>query len=578
MVAPSAAATAAVTTAIMFQSLGSGQPWCSKYGGRTLGSYENIYACQSTSPDAGDDPPFGSGYGGIFQCTELADRFLYNAKNGDTVDDKNAPDQNLTGANFVYAVHSAYPNILVEAQGPGSLPAAGDIISMWGGSSGQSDELTSDGHVAVVTAVTHTGTGWVVTTLNEDDESDTSTAPPAPGSKHQGDGFNYITVSSDGLSWSFNGGYFTQFEWLELSQASSSSPSMWSQSGEVKANAQYNYLGSSVAIDGDTAVAEADSRTAVGAVYVYNDRGGTWVTQARLSALGISGPVALSGQTLLVGDSSRDAVNVYAESDAQWVNQVVLSDPDKGANDEFGSSLGVSGTTAIVGDGEIGDAFMFHESGGKWQERARLLPSDGAPGDCFGCSVAISGNTAVVGAPWHAVNGNSALGAVYVFQSTGGTWRQTAELEFSDELELPHGSTNYDFGYRVGISGREVIAGTPGTGAAYIFSDKGKTWAQQKLTDGVSGDAFGGPVAISGNTAIVGAIGHGPGSVYVFSSSTGTWRQVSELTPADPTSQPGGQSEQFGYAIAVSGVNVTVSANLAYNYTSTGRVYFYSEQ
>jgi hypothetical protein len=128
------------------------------------------------------------------------------------------------------------------------------------------------------------------------------------------------------------------------------------------------------------------------------------------------------------------------------------------------------------------------------------------------------------------------------------------------------------------------IAGTPGVGAMYIFSDEGKTWAQQKLTDGASGDGFGGSVALSGNTAVVGAIGQDPGSVYVFFSSPGTWRQVPELTPADPTSQPGGGSEQFGYAVDVSEDNAIVGANSAYNNssngrnTSNGRIYLYSKR
>jgi hypothetical protein len=197
-----------------------GQGWCTKYHGTALGGYEGIYACQSTpGQKAGDDPPFGSGYGGIFQCTELANRFLYNATKGDYVNDADAPPVGLTGANFVYSVNYHY-HLPTASSGPDSLPAAGDIISMWGGSSRQSDELTSDGHVAVVTAVTHTGTGWVITTLNEDDKSDSPGAPPAPGSKQQGDGFNYITVSPDGTAWSFNGGWFTQFKWLELSQPS----------------------------------------------------------------------------------------------------------------------------------------------------------------------------------------------------------------------------------------------------------------------------------------------------------------------------------------------------------------------
>ena len=75
-------------------------------------------------------------------------------------------------------------------------------------------------------------------------------------------------------------------------------------------------------------------------------------------------------------------------------------------------------------------------------------------------------------------------------------------------------------------------------GSAYIFSRTGTAWTQgQKFvaSDGAAGDFFGTSVAISGSTAIVGALGDTigansfQGSAYVFTSSATVSGRV--LTP-----------------------------------------------
>jgi len=57
-----------------------------------------------------------------------------------------------------------------------------------------------------------------------------------------------------------------------------------------------------------------------------------------------------------------------------------------------------------------------------WKQVAPLLGSDSVANDEFGYSVAISGTTAVVGAWFHA----GYTGRAYVFENTGGAWRQVA--------------------------------------------------------------------------------------------------------------------------------------------------------
>jgi hypothetical protein len=86
------------------QGEGTGTQWCGAYGGTNLGSVNDaqgvVYACEltSSSPTAGETP-FNPGYP-YFQCTELANRYLYNF-NGDTEFDSSYNDDNLVGGNFV---------------------------------------------------------------------------------------------------------------------------------------------------------------------------------------------------------------------------------------------------------------------------------------------------------------------------------------------------------------------------------------------------------------------------------------------------------------------------------------------
>ena len=155
-----------------------------------------------------------------------------------------------------------------------------------------------------------------------------------------------------------------------------------------------------------------------------------------------------------------------------------------------------------------------------WTQQAELTASDGAPSDNFGYSVAVSGDTAVVGA----FEFNSpAKGAAYVFVRTGVTWSQQQELTASDA------ASGDWFGYSVSVSGDTAVVGAPqqvslGKGAAYVFVRSGANFSQQqKLTasDGAAGDLFGGSVAVSGDTAVVGApeflsTPEGKGAAYAF--------------------------------------------------------------
>ncbi len=102
----------------------------------------------------------------------------------------------------------------------------------------------------------------------------------------------------------------------------------------------------------------------------------------------------------------------------------------------------------------------------------KLLASDGASGDTFGGSVAVSGDTVVVGAYRDDDNGNTS-GSAYVFERDEGgadAWGEVKKLLASD------GASRDEFGFSVAVSGDTAVIGAwldddngSASGSAYVF-------------------------------------------------------------------------------------------------------------
>ena len=106
----------------------------------------------------------------------------------------------------------------------------------------------------------------------------------------------------------------------------------------------------------------------------------------------------------------------------------------------------------------------------------------------------------------------------------------------------------------------------PGRGGAYVFTEPGTTWASEtqtaKLTasDGTAGSLFGSSVSISGSTALVGAWGANgsKGSAYEFTATGGVWSNMTQT--AELTASDGVAGDNFGFAVAISGNTAVVGA------------------
>ena len=239
-------------------------------------------------------------------------------------------------------------------------------------------------------------------------------------------------------------------------------------------------------------------------------------------------------------------------------------------------------------------------------QEAYLKASLSSVGAYFGWSVAASGDTVVIGSPFGFGDplwaiGNAGIyspfrtGAALVFVRDGTNWTQQAYLRASNA-----GSNDW-FGVSVAISGDTIVVGAEAegssargvngdqdndsarqSGAAYVFVRNGTNWTQQAYlkasnTQGISptrfeGAFFGHSVAVSGDTAAVGALWEGSnatgvngdqdnygarvsGAVYVFERTGTNWAQQAYVKASNP-----GVGDDFGASVSLSGDTLVVGA------------------
>lgn len=255
-------------------------------------------------------------------------------------------------------------------------------------------------------------------------------------------------------------------------------------------------------------------------------------------------------------------------------NKLVPANGEAHAGFDYSVALsnGTSLITARWQDGtngsDSGAAYVFDEQDRTWEQTQVLEASDGGEEDFFGYRSAVSGDTALIGAPGHSAHWESS-GAAYVFERVDGEWVQQAKLAPDDEEDA---GVRDHFGWGVALSGDTAMVGafahdTPNgrdAGAVYVFERADGEWVQQaKLTadDGDEDDKFGTVIALEGSTALVGARddddphGEEGGSAYVFERIDGAWQQQAKLASDD-----GDAEDNFGSAIALDGTTAAIGA------------------
>jgi len=237
------------------------------------------------------------------------------------------------------------------------------------------------------------------------------------------------------------------------------------------------------------------------------------------------------------------------------------------APDDYFGSVAISGDTILVGahgddhlNGPVdaGSAYVFVWNGAIWMQQAVLTAGNAANGDGLGLRVAVDGDTAVVGANQDDHSTFVDAGSAYVFARSGSTWSQQGLLVANDAAD------GDECGYSVAISGDTAIIGAYlddnangiDAGAAYVFIRSGTAWIQEaKLTalSGVADDEFGSSVSIDGDTAVVGSPGT---AAYVFVRSGTNWTEQGILVGSDAVPS----QDYYAWQVAVCGDTIAVSS------------------
>ncbi|WP_413398016.1 histidine kinase [Microbulbifer sp. 2304DJ12-6] len=347
-----------------------------------------------------------------------------------------------------------------------------------------------------------------------------------------------------------------------------------SEDGNTLAVGSYGESSNATGIDGDQA---SNDLAESGAVYVFVRTGTAWAQQAYVKAsntneadsFGYSVSLSKDGSNLAVGAPSED-------SNATGI------DGDQDNNDAVNS----------------GAAYVFVRTGTTWTQQTYVKASNTDGDDRFGMTVNLSGdgNTLAVGAAYEnsdatGIDGDQAnndlfdSGAVYVFSRTGATWAQQAYLKASNTDELGRfgrsislsddGNTLAVGAYgdnsdAVGIDGDQSNYSAFFSGAVYVFSRTGASWAQQtyiKASNTDENDLFGRWVSLSGdgNTLAVGAPREGSnaigidgdqanndlaesGAVYVFVRTGIAWAQQAYVKASNTN-----EADIFGWSVSLSG-------------------------
>lgn len=288
-------------------------------------------------------------------------------------------------------------------------------------------------------------------------------------------------------------------------------------------------------------------------------------------------PMSMSANTVVIGDSddSRDAswsgsAYVFVKDGANWVQQQKLF-PTTPANDQvFGRSVSIDGDTIVVGAPGEGDAihpfsgaaYVFVRQNSNWVLQQKLLLPQPRFGEGFGGAVAISDDSLVVTAMGDSID-NALPGTASVFtRDPNGVWSLQQKVRASDQI------ADRLYGGSVAISGDTVMVGseyiTPqhnvGIGAVYVYERTGTVWSEvKKLTSSTwrGGYEFGRYLAIDGDIAAIGAYHeeHGSntrGSVYVFVRDRGEWTQKQKLFIKEDLAE----WDRFGVSVAIHGTTI----------------------
>lgn len=315
-----------------------------------------------------------------------------------------------------------------------------------------------------------------------------------------------------------------------------------------------------------------------GIVYAYARSGGDWVQVARLmdpatthdSQFGYA--VAAQGDEVVVGaPQSRDengapgaAFVLRRTGPTTWAQVARLTVPaGETGGGHFGHAVAIDGDVIAIGGPRAGAVYVYHRDGMGWRFAARLtgdqVPNSFISG--FGEALALDGDRLAVGAPESALNGQTYIGGVFLFDRAGEAWT----------LDTCFVANHYggNFGASVDVQGDRVLVGSwyerngDGMGGAYVYTRTGGRWEQQahllspEADEFLDQEQFGIAVAFHDDLAVVGELrwdADQEGHVYAFRPAGDGWVHTATLQGQE------GELDLFGTSLAVNGSVLVVGA------------------
>jgi hypothetical protein len=281
--------------------------------------------------------------------------------------------------------------------------------------------------------------------------------------------------------------------------------------------------------------------------------------------------IAISESHVIVGSMANVAYVYNLASASPYVPAITLNNPNPGSAGAFGYALAASGSRVAVGDyldsttaTNAGRVFIYDVASSTPAVPIAILKNPTpTSSEFFGFSVAIHGTLVIVGAIGSDEGADNA-GKAYVFDLA-----QSSPTIPLLALNNPTPASADAYGFSVGISGKRAVVGTPYDDTRARYAGSVYTYDLNGATPGVpvatlhnpalgSGGLFGQSVAISGNSAVVGAHQHNSaaGIAYVYDLASN-----STTVPVTTLNNPASSfTDYFGYAVAISGSRVVVGA------------------
>lgn len=263
-----------------------------------------------------------------------------------------------------------------------------------------------------------------------------------------------------------------------------------------------NDFGFEVATDG-TRIAVAAPRVAVGgtfgAVYVFERVGGAWTETAQITVpdlpydhLRFGTALDLDGDLLVVGSDAIEspvpgmpvngAVWIFRHDGSGWQQEAALGHPANQAYTDYGARAVIANERVFVAapteawlqaSGSDGAVYVYESAGGTWSMTQRVVGSDLGEGDRFGAGLDAEGDRLVTSAPWHSFAGAGPFGDPPGADRAGAVYvfehDGTAFVETAKLVDDPPGHQHY-LGAAVAVAGDRLAASVPGQDFGWVNS------------------------------------------------------------------------------------------------------------